>query len=814
MAEARGQAERMPIVSPSSVRHVMQLMAEAMVGSACRLPPRTLGAVQLLPEQVAAVLDVRQAIHRHGGALLANDVGAGKTFTALAVAREYEYVHIIAPATLLPMWNGAVRTALPDARAVVHLHSLNRYSRGSHQPFRHAGSTLVIIDEAHRLRNPATASYRTIARLMAGCDLLLLSATPLHNELTELHTLCALFTAHAAPNESPPADVIVRQPSTESDSLSIQPVPDRQPNKLTKGRPLPTIPPTRRHPGRSILQNEQTLELITTLPPPLPTHDGTAAEALIRIGLLRAWCSSDAALTHAVRKRHMKCLAMRDALLSGRHLTNTELRSWLVADGYDQPGFPELLASHYVESAPLLHTLGHHIDAIATLARHHTAQSIADAQRAAILQQIVARHDGIPVIAFSQYERTALALYRALVNLGGVGVLTGRRGRIASGSIDREQLLGMFAPHAQGKPPPPPHQVVRLLITTDLLAEGVNLQDAGVVVHLDLPWTDALLRQREGRCTRPGSPYPVVHVYRIAPSRAATRALGAEMRIIRKSRLNRLHVAGTRARRSAPEAMTLLRQELRQCLEPGTCFRALYSEAGSATATHREMASAVNTPSQQRGVPANTIPVAVCRTDTPRSMGRALVLIHGLPAASTQPALLVVTPGRRGPACQAPRTLLATVRSIRQGGDYQQLERIDVQTCVDQIFRVTSRLLDRQRLAGSLDCKGSGARSVGTRAHRLLNRAVSQLGPTERARLATQVTDIHHRIDALRGVGAAMALTAWCELAPDFAKGSRAVMQVWLDTWDADPLLARSSQPAMLTCTTMLRVAAMILLVD
>ena len=48
-----------------------------------------------------------------------------------------------------------------------------------------------------------------------------------------------------------------------------------------------------------------------------------------------------------------------------------------------------------------------------------------------------------------------------------------------------------------------------LLLTTDLASEGVNLQDASVVVHLDLPWTAARLEQRVGRVARLASAHDV-----------------------------------------------------------------------------------------------------------------------------------------------------------------------------------------------------------------------------------------------------------------------------------------------------------------
>jgi hypothetical protein len=70
-----------------------------------------------------------------------------------------------------------------------------------------------------------------------------------------------------------------------------------------------------------------------------------------------------------------------------------------------------------------------------------------------------------------------------------------------------------------------------VLLTTDLLSEGVNLQAAAVVVHLDLPWTPARLEQRVGRVARLGSPYPCVHVYVFAPPAASETLLHVERRL-------------------------------------------------------------------------------------------------------------------------------------------------------------------------------------------------------------------------------------------------------------------------------------------
>jgi hypothetical protein len=115
----------------------------------------------------------------------------------------------------------------------------------------------------------------------------------------------------------------------------------------------------------------------------------------------------------------------------------------------------------------------------------------------------------------------------------GIGLLTANVARIASGRLPRDALLARFAPRARGAAAPAERERVTLLIATDLLSEGLNLQDASVVIHLDLPWNPARLAQRVGRVRRPGGA-AVVHSYLVAPPARAALLLDVERRLRRK----------------------------------------------------------------------------------------------------------------------------------------------------------------------------------------------------------------------------------------------------------------------------------------
>jgi hypothetical protein len=78
---------------------------------------------------------------------------------------------------------------------------------------------------------------------------------------------------------------------------------------------------------------------------------------------------------------------------------------------------------------------------------------------------------------------------------------------------------------------------IDLLLPTDLLSEGLNLQEASVVVHLDLPWNPARLDQRVGRVRRLGSRYESISVYTLSPPASSERLLRIDERLRDKLRM-------------------------------------------------------------------------------------------------------------------------------------------------------------------------------------------------------------------------------------------------------------------------------------
>ena len=73
-----------------------------------------------------------------------------------------------------------------------------------------------------------------------------------------------------------------------------------------------------------------------------------------------------------------------------------------------------------------------------------------------------------------------------------------------------------------------------VLITTDVLAEGINLHRANALINYDLPWNPTRIMQRVGRINRVGSEYEEIYVFNFFPTSATSKHLPLKDRIIEK----------------------------------------------------------------------------------------------------------------------------------------------------------------------------------------------------------------------------------------------------------------------------------------
>ena len=125
------------------------------------------------------------------------------------------------------------------------------------------------------------------------------------------------------------------------------------------------------------------------------------------------------------------------------------------------------------------------------------------------------------LLVFTEYQDTAKYVFDHLPES------IKRDARLVTGDTEHpERIVQLFAPKANDDYQlRPGERELKLLVSTDVLSEGLNLQDCSRVLNYDLHWNPVRLIQRFGRVDRIGSEHEVVHAYNFLPEKAAEREL-------------------------------------------------------------------------------------------------------------------------------------------------------------------------------------------------------------------------------------------------------------------------------------------------
>ncbi len=433
------------------------------------------------------------AVRRHGGALLADGVGTGKTFIALAVANAIEPgrpVHVIAPAALRGQWcEAAGRTGVS-----IRTHSHETLSRGRAPP---SAGGAVIIDESHRFRTESTRRYATLAPWCVGRRGILLSGTPVVNRLEDLVNPLLLLVRD---------DALAWSGVSSLRGAMIARVPGALATLVITGEDRSPLLPARRELGLRPEASGPVLELLAGIRRLALSADASTAE-LLRIVLLRALASSPAAAATTLRRYGAMLRHARDAAVSGQQVTRETIRRFVGTDA-DQLVFWPLVA----EPAQRIELVVEDLEHVAALERVASRACVEPDPKAAALADVVG--DRKPTLIFTTAMAT-VAYLRDRLPRPGIAWCTGAGAGLDRGPVPRDAVLDWFRRRAL----PSDGRIARpaVLLATDVAAEGLDLPLVERVVHYDLPWTAVRLEQRSGRAFRLGSRHASVEVVRFDP---------------------------------------------------------------------------------------------------------------------------------------------------------------------------------------------------------------------------------------------------------------------------------------------------------
>lgn len=518
------------------------------------------GDLDLAPFQRAAARRLTRMVSTWGGALLADAVGLGKTRVCLTVAATVAREQRIAgargtiwccvPARLIDQWRAAAAAAgiHDDAIEFVSHTQMSRGRTPDTQPL------MIIVDEAHRFRNPNTRRRHTLIE-RADAPILLATATPVANSTWDLYRLLDLFVDDADVRRLFGWDLRTAFELAEARKWDVTELV----REVTVRRLAPPDsegfgrrPGTRLHvetyvPSADeswIWQNlESELARLS-----LAATGGDWPRGLFVEHVLRRWESGPEALLETVSGLIAFHERWLEAWQCGGSLDRRTFRTLFGDDVARQQvfGFVYPAADGDRDDSPVRRDL----DRLRQLEGRVREVVHAGSGRDDVVLRL-ARASDQRLLVFTSYRRAARALFdRLRTELGPtarVGLLTGDEARATGlGRVSPTEIIRRFAPRSNRVASPRRHHRLRLLVATDCIAEGMNLQDCGRVVLADLPYTPLGIEQRVGRLLRPGGPHEVVDVYLPRP-RDWSDSLGMRRRL--QEKLTAAHSAGVGSNR-------------------------------------------------------------------------------------------------------------------------------------------------------------------------------------------------------------------------------------------------------------------------
>jgi hypothetical protein len=522
---SRARAER-PKLSAFHQRIAAEaLTARGGAGATGLAPALARSSVDLNPHQIEAAAFALAALPT-GGAVLADEVGLGKTVEAGLVLAQLAAdgkgrAIVLVPASLRAQWRDELQSKFGLDAAIVDGDSVRAAERAGLRtnPFDTGGIVIcshpfgamragdvekvpwdvAVIDEAHRLRNAYRRDHRTgqaLRRALRRCPKLLLTATPLQNDLMELLGLAAFIDDALLGNEEA---FRLQYASGELDEERAADL---------KARLAPVVVRTLRRQVKEYVKftaRRSMVEDFAPTPEEQALYDRVsdylrredlyaiplARRALFVLVYRKILASSSFALAATLDRlaegleqkvAGVECAAQADLLLDLDGFS--EEAEELFDDGAPRSRAGAAARSMKSELAELR--------ACARLARSIQSNAKADALVRGLDRAFtVAKACGWPekAVVFTEFRRTQAHLAKLLASRGySVTCLSGD----VSGADRRQALVDEFRERTQ------------ILLMTEAGAEGLNLQFCNLVVNYDLPWNPQRVEQRIGRCHRYG----------------------------------------------------------------------------------------------------------------------------------------------------------------------------------------------------------------------------------------------------------------------------------------------------------------------
>jgi adenine-specific DNA-methyltransferase len=517
--------------------------------------------VDLNPHQVDAALFAFNSPLSQG-ALLADEVGLGKTIEAgLVISQKWaerkRRILVITPSNLRKQWhqelnekfflpctilesksyNAAIRKGdfRPfDTRDVVVICSY-QFARGKAADVQAAPWDLVVIDEAHRLRNvykPSNVIASTLKKALAQRHKLLLTATPLQNSLLELYGLVSFIDEYTFGDLKSFREQFANL-NQEQVFLTLKDRLKPICHRTLRRQVTAYVPFTRRHPLVEEFTPEESEDRLYALVSDylrrenlqaLPASQRSLMTLVLRKLLASSTFAIAGALTSISTRLKVKLKKQEPAESLADELDRDYEALDETAEEWREEGSVEPLSD--ADRAALEREIAD-LDAFAHLATsiEHNAKGKALLKALGVaFKKATGLGAAQKAIIFTESRRTQSYLLRLLGDspyAEGIVLFNGsntddRSKQIYTSWLERHQgtdrVTGSRTADMRSALVDYFREEGRIMIATEAGAEGINLQFCSLVVNYDLPWNPQRIEQRIGRCHRYGQKHDVVVV--------------------------------------------------------------------------------------------------------------------------------------------------------------------------------------------------------------------------------------------------------------------------------------------------------------
>lgn len=417
-----------------------------------------------LPHQLETAKQVIE--NMNGKAILADEVGLGKTIEAGLILKEYmirglvKKVLILVPASLVTQWAIELNSkffipAITQRKSYVWdqcdvvVSSIDTAKRNPHRDIIYNQNyDLIIIDEAHKLKNNKTKNYEFVQNLKKKFCLLL-TATPIQNRIEEIFNLVSLLKPGHLGSETAFFEKYKRDSRSLNDDEHLKELVNKV---MIRNR-------------RADTGIEWTKRKVETIPIEFTQQEKDLYDSITELRSEGDWVQSSA----------FSVMTLQREACSSREAVFYTLKNMLQKK--------ENPSRAYEEQIQYL------------ISKVEAVQQNSKAEKA--LELIQKAND--KVIIFTEYRATQLYLQWYLKQQGISSVPF--RGGFKRGKKD--WMRELFQKHAQ------------VLIATEAGGEGINLQFCNHIINFDLPWNPMRLEQRIGRIHRLGQEKDVM-IYNFA----------------------------------------------------------------------------------------------------------------------------------------------------------------------------------------------------------------------------------------------------------------------------------------------------------